>query len=669
MKGDDRELGMHRAIHRRDFVNGAAVALGASLLPKWSWALALDAQAAGQPPATEAYPPRRTGMRGSHDGSFELSHQLRDRRGPDLGSATHTGETYDLIVVGGGLSGLAAAYYFLSNVGRDARVLVLDNHDDFGGHAKRNEFVVGGKMLALNGGTLNIESPLRYNQPSRQLLAGIGVDLDRFVENNQANRGLYSGLGLRSGHFFDKETWGRDHLAVRPASAGRGRGGFSPEYLDTLPISDQAKADLRRLLDPNQPDYMPGLTSTEKKDRLARMSLEHYLLEVAKVDKQCLWFFMATGRGVFCVGADAIPALFGWEMGVPGFAGLKLEPTPDGVLADLPGGHHGRQKAEGGGGSIHFPDGNATVARLLVRWLIPEAVPGSTQEDVGAAHVDYARIDRAGQAARVRLSSTVVNVRHDGDPGAAREVVVTYSRDGKLADVRGRHVVMACWNMVIPHLVPDLPAPQKEALVYGVKGPLVYTSVALTNWRAFQKLGVANISAPTMYHDSFGLGEAVSLGDLQHPQSPDDPIALRMDRHPCAPGKPRKDQHRLGRADLLATSFDTFERNIRDQLARTLGAGGFDPARDIAAITVNRWPHGYAYTYNSLTDPMEWVFTSSAERPCVKARQPFGSITIANSDAAASPHTDAAFLEAHRAVGEVLERRAYPFVSRTAAGG
>ncbi len=107
------------------------------------------------------------------------------------------------------------------------------------------------------------------------------------------------------------------------------------------------------------------------------MSLEHYLLEVAKVDKQCLWFFMATGRGVFCVGADAIPALFGWEMGVPGFAGLKLEPTPEGVLADLPGGHHGRQKAEGGGGSIHFPDGNATVARLLVRWLIPDAVPGT----------------------------------------------------------------------------------------------------------------------------------------------------------------------------------------------------------------------------------------------------------------------------------------------------
>ena len=320
MRGQDRELGMHRAIHRRDFVNGAAVALGASLLPKWSWALALDAAGGG------------AGRRRRRVSAAAHRHARQPRRvvravAPDArsavrstcGRADHTGETYDLVVVGGGLSGLAAAYYFVQNVGRSARVLVLDNHDDFGGHAKRNEFVVDGKLLALNGGTLNIESPLRYNQPSRQLLAGIGVDLDRFVKNNDrqpqpllrarpAQRPL-----LRQGDVGRAITWrcGRRR-------GGRGRGGFPPEYLDALPISDQAKADMRRLHDPNQPDYMPGLTSTEKKDRLARMSLEHYLLEVAKVDKQCLWFFMATGRGVFCVGADAIPALFGWEMGVPG---------------------------------------------------------------------------------------------------------------------------------------------------------------------------------------------------------------------------------------------------------------------------------------------------------------------------------------------------------------
>ncbi|MCA1585141.1 MAG: hypothetical protein LC791_10365, partial [Acidobacteria bacterium] len=297
-----------------------------------------------------------------------------------------------------------------------------------------------------------------------------------------------------------------------------------------MPISAQAQKDLLRLVDANQPDYMPGLTSTEKKERLARISYESFLLNVAKVDKEVLWFFMTTGRGNFCVGADATPALFAWDMGAPGFSGLNLEPTPDGVLADLPGGHHGRQKAAGGGGSIHFPDGNATVARLLVRTLIPEAVPGKTQEDQATVKVNYGLLDRSGQGVRIRLNSTVLNVRHDGPLTSAKEVIVTYNRGGTLYDVRARAAVMACWNMFIPYLVPDIPAKQKEALAYGVKGPLVYTSVALRNWTAFQKLGISNVSSPTMYHESVGLTEAASLGDLHHAQTPDEPIALHLTR-------------------------------------------------------------------------------------------------------------------------------------------
>jgi spermidine dehydrogenase len=222
---------------------------------------------------------------------------------------------------------------------------------------------------------------------------------------------------------------------------------------------------------------------------------------------------------------------------------------------------------------------------------------------------------------------------------------------------------MACWNMFIPYLVPELPAKQKEALAYGVKGPLVYTSVAVKNWRAFQKLGVSNINAPTMYHSSVSLTEAVSLGDLQHPQTPDEPILLHLVKIPATPGKPRKEQHMLGRAELLNTTFETFERKIRDQLARSLSGGGFDPAGDIVGITVNRWPHGYAYTYNSLFEPMEWVFTTSNNRPNVIARQTYGLIAIANSDAGASPHTDTAMWEAHRAVGDVLNRRAMPLLA------
>jgi spermidine dehydrogenase len=661
MDSYDRELGMDRDISRRDFMNGVAMAAGTIVVPKW--AAAFEQEYAPER-APDYYPPTRTGMRGDHEGSFEVAHQVRDRRTVDLAGAVSTDETYDLVVVGGGLSGLGAALYFQKDVGRSARVLVLDNHDDFGGHAKRNEFHYNGKMLALNGGTLNIESPRRYDKWSWQLLQDIGVDLDRYVKANTRNAELYRSFGLRSGHFFDKETWGADKLVVREAAGGGGRRGFTPEYVAQMPLSDKARADLLRLADPKQPDYMPGLSSAEKKERLARMSYDDYLLNVAKVDKQVIWFYMTMGRGNFCVGSDAIPALFAWEMGGGGFAGLNLEPTPEGLLADLPGGHHGRQKAAGGGGSIHFPDGNATVARLLVRWLIPDAVPGTTQEDQATARVDYAKLDRPGQSARIRLNSTVVNVRHDGRVGEAKEVLVTYNRGGKLYDVRGRAAIMACWNMFVPYLVPDLPEKQKEALAYGVKGPLVYTSVAITNWRAFEKLGISSVSSPTMYHDSVALTEAADLGDLHHARTPAEPIALHLGRHPCAPGKPRKEQHRIGRADLLTTTFETFERKIRDQLARILGAGGFDPARDIIAITVNRWPHGYAYTYNSLYEPMEWVYTTTNDRPCVAARQPFGLISIANSDAAASPHTDAAFLEAHRAVSEVIERRAYPFVLR-----
>jgi spermidine dehydrogenase len=660
MDANDRSLGMDRKITRRDFVNGvSATAAGGLLLPKWG-----QAQEFAPEQAADYYPPAQTGMRGDHAGSFEAAHQLRDRKTVDLSSVAHTNETYDLVVVGGGLIGLGAGYFFLKNAGRSARILILDNHDDFGGHAKRNEFRHDGRLMAINGGTLNIENIGRYNQVVKDLFHEIGVDTERYKQNNATNRELYRSLGLGSAHFFDKETWGADKLVVREAASagGRGRFGMTPEYLARMPISAQARQDLLRIYDKDQPDYMSGRTSAEKKLKLAKMSYQDFLLKVAKVDPQVVWFFQHFGEGNFCVGADATPAFFAWMQGQPGFSGLGLEPSPGGVLEQLPGTQHGRQ-VEGGGPAVHFPDGNATVARLMVRWMIPDALPGKTQEDSGAARVNYAVLDRANQPARIRLNATVMNVRHEGTPDRAKEVVVTYSRGGKLYDVRARGCVMACWNMFIPYLAPDLPAKQKEALAYAVKGPIVYTSVGVKNWTAWQKLGVANINAPTMFHTSVALTEAATLGELQHPQSPNQPIALHLTKVPTVPGKPRQEQHRLGRAELLATSFETFERKIRDQLARSLGAGGFDPARDIVAITVNRWPHGYAYTYNSLNEPMEWVYTNSENRPNVIARRTHGLIAIANSDAGASPHTDTAIWEAWRAVGDILDRRSMPFLA------
>jgi spermidine dehydrogenase len=654
MGSNDKELGMNQQISRRDFVNGSAVAIGALGAPGWSGVSTAQAATADEP-----YPPARMGMRGSHPGSFEAAHAVRD--GERINStANDVDGTYDLVVVGGGLSGLAAAHFYRDSVGADAKVLVLDNHDDFGGHAKRNEFMVDGKPVVVNGGTLNVESPERYNKWAKKVLDDIGVDLERYENANKTNRGLYRSLGLGPAHFFDKETWGKDKLVLAPKGVGRRAGMGSPDFLRQTPLSAQAQKDLARLMDPNQPDYLPGMDETAKKALLAITSYTDYLLKYAKVDKQVVWFFQQSGSGVFTVGADAMPALFAANQGSPGFDGLKLSPLPNGLLSDLPGGHHGRQKE--GGGSVHFPDGNATLARLLVKKLIPEAVDGTTQEDMGLARVNYDRLDQDGKNTRIRLNSIVVRVVHDGAIENAKEVLVTYNRRGRLERVRARAVVMACWNGVIPYIAPEFPAAQKEAMAYGVKGPLVYTSIAVRNWRAFQKLGVSDISSPSMFHESVSLTEAASLGKLEHAQSPDQPIALHLVKIMNSPGLPRRDQHRVGRAKLLETTFETFERSIRDQLARMLSPGGFDPARDIAGIAVNRWPHGYAYTYNSLYDPLEWVYTESPNRPCVIARQPFGLITIANSDAAASPHTDAAFLEAHRAVGEVIARKAFPFV-------
>jgi spermidine dehydrogenase len=302
----------------------------------------------------------------------------------------------------------------------------------------------------------------------------------------------------------------------------------------------------------------------------------------------------------------------------------------------------------GGSSRFHFPDGNASIARLLVRKLIPGVLPGSTAEDIVLAKCNYAALDQPGAHVRLRLSSLAVHVQNSGPA----EVSVDYVSGDKLYRGRAASAVLACYNMMIPYLAPELPEAQKAALHLGVKIPLVYTTVALRSWRAFARLGVSGVSAPGGYFSSFGLNPAETIGGYSTPGSPDGPMLVRMVRTPCLPGAPtERDQHRAGRAELLATPFSTFEHHIRDQLSRSLAGGGFDADKDIAAIIVNRWPHGYAYEYNPLYDP--WDITPD-ERPNVIGRQRFGRIAIANSDAGAQAYTDSAIDQAHRAVMELM---------------
>ncbi len=299
---------------------------------------------------------------------------------------------------------------------------------------------------------------------------------------------------------------------------------------------------------------------------------------------------------------------------------------------------------------FHFPDGNASIARLLVRRLIPGAMPGSSATDVVTTRANYGKLDEASSPVRLRLNSTVVRVQHAGDPSRATEVEIAYARGGKTYTVKAKHCVLACWNMMIPYLCAELPGKQKEALAFATKAPLLYSTVVLRNATAFQKLRANSIYAPNGYHTHIDIDLPVSIGEYRCPRTPQEPVVLHMSKAPCQAGLSARDQHRLGRVELFTTTFETMERNIREQLARTLGPGGFDPARDIAAITANRWPHGYAYEYNSLFDPF---VLEGGETPCEVARKTFGRIAIANSDAGARAYTDEAINQAWRAVKEL----------------
>lgn len=645
----DRELGMDRSITRRDFLNGIAVGAGGALASAWLPGLTFAAESAHFAQDARGYnPPALTGMRGSHAGAFEVAHALRDGNfWETAGEPVDTRENYDLIVVGAGMSGLAAAYSYRKRAGSSARILILDNHDDFGGHAKRNEFRPGGRLLLANGGTVAIESPFPYSKEARGLLAELGIDPPA-LEKRCMDRDVYRGLG--SSYFFDRETFGVDRLVTgvpggfygSPAAAGSQAW---PEFLAKTPFSAEAQHDIARIQE-EKIDYMPGLLQGEKKSRLAQMSYKDFLLKVVKAHPDMVPFYQTRTHGLYGIGIDAVPALDCWAINFPGFQGLGLDRVPSKGLTFTALGEVTPQERY----HFHFPDGNASIARMLVRSLIPGSIPGSTAEDIVTAKVDYARLDGETSPVRMRLSSTVVRVRHVGDSATAKEVEVTYGREKKAYAVRGKGVVLACWNMVIPSLCEELPAKQKQALRYGVKVPLVYTVVAIKNWTSFHKLAIRGATCPGMFHSSVNLDQPVSIGDYKSPHSPEEPILVRMLRTPCQPGLAARDQQRAGHYELLATPFDTFERNVRDQLERVLSGGGFDPARDIEAITVNRWPHGYAYEYNPLWDP-DWP---EGQRPCDIARQRHGRITIANSDAAAAAYTDQAIDQGDRAVQELI---------------
>jgi len=584
-----------------------------------------------------AYPPAATGLRGSHPGSFEVAHALRDGERFDIAGVTERDDV-DLVVVGAGISGLAAAWFYRREH-PDATILLLDNHDDFGGHAKRNEFTVNGRLLLGYGGSEALQSPeALYGPEAKGLLAALGVDHHRFEAYFDTD--LYPSLGLSRGQFFTKEAFGEDTLVTGdpmrmvaddiPIDRMHER---SPDdFIADFPLPEASRRALLELYTSDR-DPLPGLDGEAKREALSRISYRTYIQRFWGLDDLAADTFQGRSLDFYAIGVDGVTAFDAMETGYPGFAGMRLASDPR-ALAEMEEPY-----------IYHFPDGNASIARLIVRSMMPKVAPGSTMEDIVTARFDYAALDPPNEPVRLRLRSTAVHVANvDGG------VRVAYARDGDLALVHARHAILAGYHMMSGRIMPELPREQRRALRGNIKAPLSYTKVAARNWRPWVAAGVHEITNPIGFFSRLKLDYPVSIGDYRFPSSPDEPMVLHLVHVPTGPDPDlsRREQNRQARQLLYDTTFDDFEFHVRDELGRMLGGAGFDPDVDIAAITVNRWGHGYSYAGDPLHAPNE-----DATRPYEIARARCGNVAFASADAGWMPLASEAIAQAHRAVKEL----------------
>jgi len=645
----DIELGMLRPISRRQFCQGTAVALTASLAP-WAAANSLAGTFSGSPEITQGYyPPLLDGLRGAHPGTFEIAHGVA-REGKRWNSGSDTGEgDFDLVIIGAGISGLSAAWFYRQRK-PDARILILDNHDDFGGHAKRNEYRLdNGQTMIGYGGSQSIDTPSAYSAEAMGLLRGIGIDVQKFYQ--AYDRELYRKLELQNSWWLDQQHFGVDRLVKDIPIGWFVTGEETPEQLrhfaEQVSTTPEDAETWLRILTTSE-DFLAGKTSAEKVAFLRSLSYTTYLQQYLGASDTILSLFYSLSSGLWGCGLDALSAREAMALGFPGFDGLGVD-----LERDDP--HQKPEKDEPY--IFHFPDGNAAIPRLLVRQLIPGSAPGDSMEDIVTAPFDYMALDRPQNPVKIRLNSTAVLVQHqggsEGDLKSAKAVAVRYVKAGQAHDVRARDVIFAGYSAILPHICPEFPSAQAEAFATQIKVPLLYANMLVRNWEPFVKLGVNSIRFPGGLMDSVVLDFPVSLGDYRFNSSPEQPAILHWTYVPVFPGQglDARTQNRMGRAKMLELSFEDYERAMRQQAADALAAGGFDPARDILGITVNRWPHGYAYEYNDLVDPPDW---NRYKGPHIEARQPFGRVSIAGSDAEAFAYVNGAIDAAWRAVSERL---------------
>ncbi|HIE90020.1 MAG TPA: NAD(P)/FAD-dependent oxidoreductase [Gammaproteobacteria bacterium] len=621
---------MKYKITRRDFLNGMAIATGTGLLTPAE--LFAQTSTGGQ---HVVYPPTLTGIRGNHLGSFETMHALA-WGGQKPASHRKLDEHYDMVIVGAGVSGLAAAWFYQKTMGPDAKILLLDNHDDFGGHAKRNEFHHRGRMLLGVGGSVNVDTPSDWSEISKGLLDDLGIDIKAMIANTDeitllsaSDDNLLAFPGPK-GHVKVRGKWSQLMLGL----------GDYESAVRALPLAATEQGKLVELLS-GERDYLDDLSLSEKQAYIESVSYAQFLTKRVGLAEETISIFFPVPKLMFGPAGLRVSVMEAFYLGCPGVQGMDWLGK---LAAQL------LESQMTGSESLYFPDGNASLARLLVHKLIPAVAPDTIGfDDIAVSRFDYAALDQKTHSLRLRLNSTVVGLRETGED----VVTVDYVRDGKAVSVSGDHCVLACYNGAIPYICPQLPERQKEALGYGVKVPLVMTNVLIDNGRAFAKLGGGQVTCPNDPYVVVTTAPATTTGGHQPPRGPDDPMVIYMLGVPSVTSTGIETSHDLlkaARRNVYATTFNTYEQEVREQLQGLLGEHGFNHETDIKAITVNRWPHGYAYEYMSLDDP-KWP---KGQAPHELGRAQFGRISIANSDSEARAYLDAAIDAGWRAVAEQL---------------
>lgn len=627
-----------KSITRRDFLNGAAISLASVGIGGDGLALAaVDGEApfasGSSAASTDYYPPGLTGLRGNHPGSNDYAHPLawNDEAPADF---SDTNEEYDLVVVGGGLSGLAAALFYQKERGRDQRILILDNHDDFGGHARRNEFNVNGQMLLGVGGSINLEFPDDYSKEVKGLLKDVGIHFKRLEASNDPNYSLGGAITSDISYFAKAADGKTGEVVGRWMSAMHGKADPKP-LISQLPYSQDDKDKLLTLFR-GKWDYLVGLSIEDRAAYQSSHSYHGFLRDKVGLSDDAVTIFDPIIRSGYGVGGDGVSVSEALKSGAPGLRSVGWPWAWADRLLYKEDAYH----------ALVFPDGNASVARLMVRKLIPEVAPGESMDDIAAARFDYGKLDVPGAPVRLRLNSTAVRVREDDG-----RVHVSYVEKGAAKRVTANHCVLACYNAIIPHMCPDMSEEQKQGLSYGSKVPFIWANVAIREGTPFYKASSEAFFCPNSYFHFVTKAPPVKLDDFQTPEKPTDPLVLFMFNSPTPlrqDGTSNRDLYRMARYQLLQTPFSTFEEEVKAQLNEMYGAYGFDADRDIEAITINRWAHGYAYTYCELDDPK----FAKGQHPHEIGRKQFGRISIANTDAEAKPYLNGAIDAAWRAVRE-----------------